>query len=100
MAVNTDNPWWGEDFPSPRDSEVVLFASFLDYGLSMPVSNFINGLLYFYKIQLHHLTPQSVLHVSMSVHFCETFRGIEPQFELFHSLYKLIPFPFLRGWIG
>ena len=25
----------GEDFPAPKDSEVILFASFLEYGHSM-----------------------------------------------------------------
>ena len=48
-------PWRsakGEDFHAPKDSEVVLFTSFLEYGLLMPVSRFLEGLLYFYKIQL------------------------------------------------
>ena len=39
-------PWRsaeGECFPAPEDSEVVLFASFLEYGLSMLVSNFMEG---------------------------------------------------------
>ena len=72
-------PWRsaeGEDFPAPKDSEIVLFASFLEHSLSMPVSNFMEGLLYYYKIQLHHLTPNSVLHISVFVHFCEAFLGI------------------------
>src|SRR6185436_16880534 len=59
-------PWrsaQGGDFPAPKDSEIVLFASFLEHGLSMPVCNFMEGLLYYYKIQLHHLTPNSVLHI-------------------------------------
>ena len=98
-------PWRsaeGEDFPAPRDSEIVLFSSFLELGLSMPVSSFLEGLLYYYKIQLHHLTPQSVLHISLFVHFCEVFLGIEPHFQFFCSLYKLVPLPFYQrmGRVG
>ena len=43
-------PWRsaeGEDFPAPKDSEVDLFASFLEYGLSMPVSDFMEGVSLF-----------------------------------------------------
>ena len=44
-------------------------------------------------IQIHHLTPELVLHIAVFVHFCETFLGIEPHFELFWSLYTLVPQP-------
>ena len=71
----------------------VLFTSFLEHGLSMPASQFLEGLLFYYKIQLHHFTPESVLHISVFVHFCEAFLGIEPHFEFFRSLYTLKPLP-------
>jgi len=98
-------PWRsaeGENFPTPKDSEIVLFESFLEHGLSMPVSNFMEGLLNYYKIQLHHLTPYSVLHISMFIHFCEAFLGIEPHFQYFRALYKMVPLPFARrmGRVG
>jgi len=60
----------------------------------MPASSFLEGLLYYCKIQIHHLTPQSVLHILVFVHFCEAFLRIEPHFEFFLSLYTLIPLPF------
>ena len=31
----------GESSPSPKDSEVVLFASFLEHGLALPASDFL-----------------------------------------------------------
>ena len=37
--------------------------------------------------------PKSVLHIANFVHFCEAFLRIEPHFELFRSLYKLVPLP-------
>ena len=37
-------------------------------------------------IQVHHLTPNSILHISIFVHLYEAFLGIEPHFDLFqHS---------------
>ena len=50
-------------------------------------------MLYYYEIQIHHLTPESVLHLSVFVHLCEAFLGIEPYFDLFRTLYWLVPHP-------
>ena len=47
------------------------------------------GSFYYYIIQIHHLTPLSVLHIAVFVHFCKAFLGIEQHFELFRSLYVL-----------
>ena len=65
----------------------------MKHGLALPASDFLQGLLYYYGIQIHHLTPESVLHIAIFVHFCEAFLRIEPHFELFRSLYKLVPLP-------
>ena len=65
----------GEDFPLPRDSKIILFTSFLEYGLLMHARQFLEGLLFYYKIQLHNLTLESILHISVSMHFCEAFFG-------------------------
>ena len=68
----------------------------------MPVSSFMEGILYYYKIQLHKFTSQSVPHISMFVHFCGAFLGIEPHFEFFRALYKLVTLPFSQrmGRVG
>ena len=68
----------------------------------MPTSRFLEGLLYFYKIQFHHLTPQSVSHMYVFMPCFEAFLDIEPHFEFFCSLYKLIPQPFFErmGRVG
>ena len=44
-------------------------------------------------IQLHHLTPNSILHISIFIHLCEAFLGIEPHFNLFFNLFHLKPQP-------
>jgi len=42
---------------------------------------------------LHHLTPQSILHLSIFTHFCEAFLGILPHFHLFQHFFILVPIP-------
>ena len=54
---------------------------------------FFSGLPRYYKIQLHHLTPNSFVYISILVHLCEAFLGIEPHFELFCHLFHFKPQP-------
>ena len=80
-------PALGEDRPYQNIGEVVAFAPYLERGLGLPCSFFFSGLLCYYRIQLHHLTPNSFIHISVFVHLCEAFLGIEPHFELFRFLF-------------
>jgi hypothetical protein len=73
--------------------ETVVFRDFVECGLALPVSEFFYALLQFWGIQLHHLTPQSILHLSIFIHFCEAFLGILPHFHLFQHFFTLIPIP-------
>jgi hypothetical protein len=55
----------------PRDEAVlappagyrVMFLAFLLRGLSLPTHEFLRGLIFVYGVQLHQLTPNSVLHI-------------------------------------
>jgi len=38
---------------------------------------------------VHHLTPNSILHISIFVHLCEAFLGIEPHFDLCQYFFHL-----------
>ena len=62
-----------------------------DWGFLVLLS-FLGSCAY-YRIQLHHLTPNSFVHMSIFVHLCEAFQGIEPHFELFRYLFHLKPQP-------
>jgi hypothetical protein len=57
--------------------------------LALPTSDFFRGLLFHYGIQLHHLNPNSILHIAIFVHLCEAFLGIELYFDLFCHLFLL-----------
>jgi hypothetical protein len=71
-----------ERIPEPPSSYRVMFLSFLLHGLSLPAHEFLRGLLFVYGVQLHQLTPNSILHIACFVTLCESFLGIEPHFLL------------------
>jgi hypothetical protein len=68
-----------------------MFLSFLLRGLSFPAHEFLCGLLFVYGVQLHQLTPNSILHIACFVTLCESFLGIEPHFLLWRSIFRLCP---------
>lgn len=82
--------------PFPEHRQLVLFKSFFDRGLGLPCCSFVRGLLFFYGINLIHLNPNSILHISIFIHLCEAFLGVLPHFDLFRSLFYLRPLPKLN----
>jgi hypothetical protein len=68
-----------------------MFFAFLLRGLSLPAHEFLCGLLFVYGVQLHQLTPNSILHIACFITLCESFLGIEPHFLLWKSLFRLRP---------
>ena len=65
----------GDEQPRPRLGEFVMFASFVDRGLAFPSSEFFRRFQAFYGIQVHDLTPNSILHLSCFVTLCESYLG-------------------------
>lgn len=65
----------------------VVHAPFMCRGLSLNLHNFVHGLLRFYGCQLHHITPNGVLHIANFITLCECFLGIEPHFELWRYFF-------------
>jgi hypothetical protein len=74
-------------FPSYQ----VIFYAILLRGLSFPGHEFLCGLLFLYGVQLHQLTPNSILHIACFITLCETFLGIEPHWILWKFLFRLRP---------
>jgi hypothetical protein len=68
-----------------------MFLAFLLRGFSLPAHEFLRGLLFVYGVQLHQLTPNSLLHIAYFVTLCESFLGIEPHFLLWRSIFRLHP---------
>jgi hypothetical protein len=53
-----------ERIPKPKSGFRVMFFAFLLRGLSLPAHEFLHGLLFVYGVQLHQLTPNSILHIA------------------------------------
>jgi hypothetical protein len=77
----------GEEFPSEDVKEQVVFASFFERGFNLPAGDFFHGLLYYYKLELVHLVPNSVTVVSTFIHFCEAYLVIPPHFLLWRYFF-------------
>jgi hypothetical protein len=80
-----------KQIPKPLSGYRVMFLALLLRGLSLPAHKFLRGLLYVYGVQLHQLTPNSILHIACFVTLCESFLGIEPQFLIWKSIFRLRP---------
>jgi hypothetical protein len=80
-----------ERIPKPPSGFWVMSFAFLLRGLSLPAHEFLHGLLYMYGVQLHQLTPNSILHIAYFITLCESFLGIEPHFLLWKFLFRLRP---------
>jgi hypothetical protein len=80
-----------ERIPKPLSGFRVMFLAFLLCGLSFPAHEFLHGLLFVYGVQLHQLTPNSILHIACFITLCESSRGIETHFLLWKFLFRLRP---------
>lgn len=71
-----------EALPTLANNEQVLHQEFFGRGLGFPLHSFMRGLLHFYGCQLHHVTPNAILHQANFVTVCECYLGITPHLEL------------------
>ena len=82
-------PAAGESFPTSHGDELVVFEDYLYRGLGVPIHPFLCGLIDYYRINLCNLSPNSILHVSIFIHFYEAYLGILPHFDLFRHFFCL-----------
>jgi hypothetical protein len=80
--------------------EFVLFTSYISCGLALPISPFFLLLLEEFRLQLQHLTPNSILQAAIFVHLCEMFLGVAPCTSLFRYFFVLARFGKARDHIG
>ncbi|KAM0862508.1 hypothetical protein ACQ4PT_045217 [Festuca glaucescens] len=78
-----------ESYPTPPIEYRVSFVDHLIRGLSAPIHDFLRGLLFVYGLQLHHLTPNSILHISIFITLCECFLGVHPNWALWKRIFYL-----------
>jgi hypothetical protein len=75
--------------PQPQPGYQMMFLAFLLHGLSLPTHGFLCGLLFVYGVQLHRLTPNSILHIACFITLCEAFLDINPHWSLWKHLFRL-----------
>jgi hypothetical protein len=75
--------------PAPSDEEVVILKSHIDRGLSLPPSYFLKGVLRHYRLQLHHIAPNSFTALAGFVALCEGYLGISPRGDLFRLYFNI-----------
>jgi hypothetical protein len=80
-----------ERIPKPPSGYRVMFLAFLLRDLSFPAHEFLRGLLFVYGVELHQLTPNSILHIACFVTLCESLLGIEPHWVFWTFLFRLRP---------
>jgi hypothetical protein len=73
--------------------KIITFHHFAERGLALPSCSFFRSLLYYYGLELHHLNPNSIYHISIFIYFCEVFLEIEPHWDLFRFLFHVKPQP-------
>jgi hypothetical protein len=55
---------------------MVSFLAFHERGLRMPPSRFMRTLLHYYKVELHHLAPNSISQAAIFVVVYEGYLGM------------------------
>ena len=57
-------PAAGQTIPTPEPNERVVFLPHFFRGLGFPLHPFVRGLMYYYGIDFHDLSPSSFLNIS------------------------------------
>jgi hypothetical protein len=61
---------------------IVVCAAFYEWRFGLLSHRFLWSLLQSYGLELHHLTPSGILHMTAFVTMCESYIGIEPPLNL------------------
>ena len=84
-------PAQGKVIPTPKPNERVVFIPHFLRGLGFPLHPFVCGLMYYYEIYFHDLSPNSFLNISAFIIVCEAFLRIHPHFRLWLKVFNVKP---------
>ena len=71
-------PAEGQIVPTPEPTERVVFIPHFFCELGFPLHPFVRGLMYYYGVDFHDLSPNSFLNISAFIVVCEAFLRIHP----------------------
>jgi hypothetical protein len=72
-----------------RSGDFIFFTAYTLAELVPPLSSFFLTLLEYYRLQLQHLSPNSITLVVIFVHLCEMYVGVRPSVRLFRRFFML-----------
>ena len=84
-------PTEGHVVPTPKPNERVVFIPHFFHGLGFPLHPFVRGLMYYYGIDFHDLSPNTFLNISAFIVMCEAFLRIQPHFGLWLKVFNVKP---------
>jgi hypothetical protein len=68
---------------------VVSLVAFYERRFGIPLHQFLCSLLWYYSLELHHLSPLGVLHIASFVTLCEAYLGIDPEIDLWKYFFHV-----------
>jgi hypothetical protein len=68
---------------------MVSFMAFYEWGFGMPPHQFLRSLRRYYDLELHHLTPSRVLHITAFMTLCEAYLGIDLELDLWKYFFHV-----------
>ena len=84
-------PKKGQLIPTPRPHERVVFLTHFLRGLGFPLHPFVRGLMFYYGLDFHDLSPNFILNISAFIVVCEAFLRIKPHFGLWLKTFNVKP---------
>jgi hypothetical protein len=72
-----------------RLGDFIFFTAYAMVGLVPPLSSFFLTMQEYYRLQLHHLSPNSIALVATFIHLCEMYVGVRPSVWLFRCFFVL-----------
>ena len=85
--TSTASPAWrsalNDPYRNPIRDKRVLLSSHISRGFSMPPSAFLIEILDHYGLQLHNITPNSLLYIFGFVALFEGYLGMQPRLDFF-----------------
>jgi hypothetical protein len=83
------HPSDSEPYLMPHTDELVVFKDYFWHGLGLLVHPFLRDLLENWGVSLCNLHSNTILHISMFIHFYEVYLVILPHFNLFRHFFWL-----------
>ena len=84
-------PAEGQVIPMPEPIERVVFITHFFRGLGFPLHPFVCGLMYYYGIDFHDLSPNSFLNITAFIVVCESFLRIQHHSGLWLKVFNVKP---------